>query len=237
MSMTASGKPYPLNKRNKADGRKLLAGILDNAAGAVVFDPQYRGVLDKLKFGNEGERQKRRAELPQMGDAIIQEMGEQIARVLRPMGHVFMWLDKFMLVGFDPTRYFGTASALQPVDVITWNKLTFGMGKRTRRCCEYLMVLQKEPTRAKDVWMDHGIRDVWDEKASYPTHPHSKPYELTRRLITSVTQRGDLVVDPCAGSFMTFDVCRHLNHHVDFLGCDILGAKNAPVQPKGGVTP
>jgi site-specific DNA-methyltransferase (adenine-specific) len=176
-------KPFPLNKRNRGDGRKLLAGILDRAAACVVFDPQYRGVLDKLGYGNEGERQKGRAALPQMPEAIITEMGEHIGRILRPMGHCFMWVDKFMVVGFDPTRYFGSGTDMRVVDVITWNKLTFGMGYRSRRCGEYLVCLQREPIRAKDVWKDHGIRDVWDEKASYPTHPHSKPYELTRRLV------------------------------------------------------
>jgi site-specific DNA-methyltransferase (adenine-specific) len=219
-------KPFPLNKRNRGDGRKLLAGILDKAVACTIFDPQYRGVMDKLGYGNEGARQKKRALLPQMPEAVITEMGEQIARITRPMGHVFMWVDKFMVVGFDPARYFGAACDLQVVDLITWNKLTFGMGYRSRRCCEYLVCLQREPTRAKGVWKDHGIRDVWDEKASYPTHPHSKPYELTRRLIRAVTMVDDLVVDPCAGSFMTFDACRAVG--VDFLGCDLLGAKNAP---------
>jgi hypothetical protein len=33
-------------------------------APLVFFDPQYRGVLDMLKYGNEGARQKGRFNLP-----------------------------------------------------------------------------------------------------------------------------------------------------------------------------
>ena len=49
------------------DGLEFLS-LLPGAAIPVAFlDPQYRGVLEKLKYGNEGElRGKRRAALAQM---------------------------------------------------------------------------------------------------------------------------------------------------------------------------
>ena len=49
---------YPLDTMNKADGLELLRSTPDNYTKLVIFDPQYRQVLDKLKFGNEGKRQK-----------------------------------------------------------------------------------------------------------------------------------------------------------------------------------
>jgi site-specific DNA-methyltransferase (adenine-specific) len=46
---------YQLNYKNLADGLDLLADINDSSIATAFFDPQYRGVLDKLKYGNEGK--------------------------------------------------------------------------------------------------------------------------------------------------------------------------------------
>lgn len=214
------------NRRNKGNGLRLLSRLGGESFKLVFFDPQYRAVLDKMNYGNEGERQKGRASLPQMPAEIIQGFGEHINRVLKPMGHCMLWADKFNVVGFDAGAIFGADHDMNVVDFITWNKLTFGMGYRSRCCGEYLIILQKSPKRAKGVWTDHGIRDVWNEKVSHPTHPHSKPYQLQRRLIECVTKPGDYVLDPCAGSFSVFDCARDAKRN--FLGCDLLGAKYAP---------
>jgi DNA modification methylase len=42
---------------------------------------------------------------------------------------------------------------------------------------------------------------------------------LINRLIGAVTLPGDLVVDPCAGSFVVLQECRRLGRK--FVGCDI----------------
>jgi DNA modification methylase len=50
-------------------------------------------------------------------------------------------------------------------------------------------------------------------------HPHQKPFFLIRTLIEATTQEGDLVVDPCAGSFIVLDACQSTGRK--FLGCDL----------------
>ena len=42
------------NARNTMDGLLMLKSLDDRCASLVWFDPQYRGVLDHLAFGNEG---------------------------------------------------------------------------------------------------------------------------------------------------------------------------------------
>ena len=84
---------------NTLDGRDLLASLDGDSAAACFFDPQYRGVLDRLAYGNEGKgRGRRRAELPQMGEDVIREFALGIARALRPSGHLFLWIDKAALI-------------------------------------------------------------------------------------------------------------------------------------------
>jgi len=208
------------NSRLKMDGLEFL-GMLPNDSVPVAFlDPQYRGILDKLSYGNEGEdRGKARSALQQMPEETISEFVGEIDRVLIPSGHLFLWLDKFHLgVGF---RQWLEGTALDIVDMVTWDKERMGMGYRTRRVAEYCFVLQKYPRRAKGVWKLHTITDVWREKITAKTHPHCKPVELQGQLIAAVSNEGDYVIDPAAGSFSVLEAA--VSQRRLFLGCDLEG--------------
>ena len=50
-------------------------------------------------------------------------------------------------------------------------------------------------------------------------HPHQKPRKLIKALIEAMTEEGDLIVDPCAGSFIVLEVCQATRR--EFLGCDL----------------
>lgn len=212
---------------NTGDGRDLLRALPADSVAAAFFDPQYRGVMDRLSYGNEGARQKGRAILTQMPEEVIQTFMGEIARVLRPQGHLFLWLDKYHLCeGVGP---WVSESGLAVVDMITWNKGRMGMGYRTRRQSEYLAVLQKPPQRAKDVWTDRAIPDVVTEivPRRKEAHPHRKPIDLQARLIAAVTHPGDIVIDPAAGSFSVLTSCQRLEDR-RFLGADL-----APMEGPG----
>lgn len=208
---------YKVNFRNRADGLDLMSAIADGTIAAAFYDPQYRGVLDRLQYGNEGSRQGERCNLPQMDEDMIKRFICEIDRVLKPSGHLFLWIDKFhLLEGF---QLWLTDTDLHIVDMITWDKGKIGMGYRTRRRSEYLIVLQKAPVRAKGIWTDHAIPDVWQEKVE-KVHAHSKPIELQMRLILATTQPGDYVLDPAAGGYSVLDACRQCGR--DCITGDIL---------------
>lgn len=208
---------YRLNFKNLADGLDLLKDINDGSVSVAFFDPQYRGVLDKLKYGNEGQaRGRARCGLQQMDEDTINRFINGIDRVLKASGHLFLWVDKFHLCQGVLSWLEGTE--LNLVDMVVWDKGKIGMGYRTRRRSEYLIVLQKSPVKAKACWTDHTIPDVWEEKVT-KTHPHSKPIELQRRLIAATTKDGDTVLDPADGSYSVFEACRLAGR--DFIGGDI----------------
>ena len=50
-------------------------------------------------------------------------------------------------------------------------------------------------------------------------HPHQKPRELIKALISATTNERDLIIDPCAGSFIVLEVCKESKR--EFLGCDL----------------
>lgn len=208
------------NAPQRMDAVDLMARLPARIARLVVFDPQYRTGLDKLKFGNEGERQKGRAALPQMDDDTIAFLLEEAERILHPSGHVAMWVDKFAIGSGQHLKYLRRCRDLRVVDLICWNKMDFGMGRRARCVSEYLVVIQKEPVRAKDIWIDHRLPDCWAEGRNPGRHPHAKPHVLTERIIRACTAKGDLVVDPCAGGYGVLDACRLSER--EFVGCDLL---------------
>jgi site-specific DNA-methyltransferase (adenine-specific) len=218
-----------LDAPNVREGQDFLASLPAAGFPLCIFDPQYRGLLDHTRYGNEGERQKGRSLLRQMTEADIRAFLAAIDRVLMPSGHLLLWTDKFHLCTGVAPWFAGTA--FETVDLIVWNKKRFGMGYRTRRVSEYLLIVQKAPRRAKGVWTRHDIPDVWDERlpqgsrsGAGPRPPHAKPIDLQSRLIEALTHEGEIVLDPAAGSYSVLAACRQVNRR--FLGCDVESAKH-----------
>lgn len=208
-----------LNKKLKIDGLDLLLQIPDETIKACFFDPQYRGILDKMNYGNEGQsREKRRIRMTQMNEDTIKLFIKRIDRVLMPSAHLFLWIDKYHLC--KGVQEWFTHTSLSTVDLIVWEKPNIGMGYRTRNKCEFLLVLQKAPIKVKDVWTVHNIPNVIKEKVTNKEHPHQKPITLQTRLIEAVTKKGDIVLDPAMGSGSILTAC--MNSHRNFIGGDII---------------
>lgn len=193
--------------------QQLLSQLTEQVP-LTFYDPQYRGVLDKLKYGDEGERQKDRVKFPQMDIEEIEQVLSMVIHATKSSGHILMWTDKYHLL----TGLFKFPDSVRLVDMITWDKGRMGMGYRTRRQTEHLLVFQKEPCRAKDIWKDRSIPDIWKEKVK--RGGHRKPVDLTRRLIKALTEEGDAVLDPCFSSGSVLTACRSTKRR--FIGSEIL---------------
>lgn len=213
-----TGSKYKCNFKNRADGLELLQDICNESVKVCFFDPQYRGVLDKLSYGNEGKgRGKARSSLEQMSEAVIIDFICEIERVLVPSGYLFLWVDTFHLCDWKGKWLENTG--MQVVDLITWDKEKMGMGYRTRRQSEYLIVIQKSPVRAKGTWTTHNIPSVWQEKILNKNHPHAKPVGLQLVLIEATTKENDFVLDPAAGGYSVLRACELMKRN--FIGGDI----------------
>ena len=208
-----------LNCSLEMDGLIFLSMLPSASFPIAFFDPQYRGILDKMKYGNEGkQRGKKRAKLSQMTEDVIKDFVNRIDKALMPSGHLFLWMDKFHLCqGF---KHWIDGTSLDVVDMVVWDKQRIGMGYRTRRTGEYLIVLQKQPRKAKGVWKSRNIPDVCPEAIGENNgHPHKKPIVLQTKLIEAVSNEGDIIIDPAAGSFSVMEAAH--NSGRNFLGCDI----------------
>jgi site-specific DNA-methyltransferase (adenine-specific) len=96
-----------------------------------------------------------------------------------------------------------------------------GMGAYFRSRGEFAFLLQKRPANSKK-FTNRAFPGIWDERSlpsQHRQHPHQKPFGLIKAIIAATTQKGDLVVDPCAGSFIVLEACRETGR--EFLGCDL----------------
>jgi site-specific DNA-methyltransferase (adenine-specific) len=208
---------FQVNKPQPGDALALLQSLSNSCTRLGFFDPQHRENLDKLKYGNEGERQHERFKLAQMSSEYIDACCCEFARVLMPSGYLMQWFNAFHLGSGAHLRL---AGALQVVEIIVWDNQRLGMGYRARRRGDYLVALQKPPIKARATWRTTPtIPDRWLEKVDRKRHPHIKPIGLISALIEATTSPGDLVVDPAAGSFTVMHAARQL--YRQFIGCDL----------------
>ena len=209
-----------INKPQKIDGLELLKNLADKSIPCVFFDPQYRGILDRQNYGNEGKsREVGRCNLQQMSENVIITFIKEINRVLRTSGHLFLWVDKFHLC--EGVKEWFEKTDLQIVDLVVWEKPRIGMGYRTRNKAEFLVVVQKKPLKAKGVWRVHNIPNVYKETSNRNGHVHAKPIELQKKLIEAVTHENEIVLDPAMGGGSVFQACLDTNRN--FIGGDING--------------
>jgi len=99
---------FALNIAQPGDALALLRSLPDSCTPLGFFDPQFRELLDRQKYGNEGERQSARAKLPAMSSDYIDAVCIEFARVVKPAGYLLRWIDKYCLCqgtisGFLPT--------------------------------------------------------------------------------------------------------------------------------------
>src|SRR3954467_14277584 len=153
-----------------------------------------------------------------MDERQIETFVAAAAARLMPSGHLLLWVDKFHLV--EGVAGWTAGTGLETVDHLVrargrvgtaddaaWARGRLGMGYRTRRASEHLLVLQKPPRRAKGAWRRHDIPDVWREPAEAGPAPRN-PVGLQAALIEAVTDPGEVVLDPAAGSYSVLEACR-----------------------------
>ena len=208
---------FERNVPQQGDALYLLVSQSDGCAALVITDYQHRHVMDYLALGNEGARQKGRFALPQMSSEYIDACEREISRLLKPSAYYARWMDT---TAIGEAHHLRVPNGLKTVDLIAWDSLKFGMGKRSRRRGDYLLIQQKPPIIASN-WTDHSIPSRWVKKVDRKLHKHprAKPPELTRRLIGAVTEVDDLVIDPAAGGFVVMRAALSMKR--EFIGVDI----------------
>jgi DNA modification methylase len=105
---------------------------------------------------------------------------------------------------------------------IVWVKNTFTLGRSDYQR-QYEPILYGWPEDKKHFWCgDRNQGDVWfiDKPHANDLHPTMKPVELVERAIENSSRRGNLVLDPFAGSGSTVIACENLGRKARVIELD-----------------
>ena len=226
-------KPY-----YDADGITIYHGdtlevleSIDISAHAVVTDPPYasgtRKEAQKSSSGamlRAGRFADRPIDLDQMTTTgfvwLIRQVGLRCYPML-PDGGSFLsfidWRQWPNLVGALETCNYRVQG------MVVWDKGSMGLGNGFRSQHELVC----HASKGVPTVVDRGLGNVLRHKRDQPTdHPSPKPPALLCDLLSVVTEPGDLVLDPFAGSGSTGVAC--MREGLRFVGCE-LGERYAEV--------
>jgi site-specific DNA-methyltransferase (adenine-specific) len=204
---------YLLNTKQSGEALELLNSLGDNSAGLVFLDPQYEPVRNVLSTNYP---------LSFQSDYQVLRILEQVQRILKPSSFCLLWVNKTLLGNDCIPLWLLKTPSLKIVDCLVWHKKNYlGLGNWLRSNAEFCFLIQKYPYNSK-LFKNRSFGNVWEENVLSPSKrklPHQKPRELIKALVEATTNQGDLIVDPCAGSFVVLEVCQELNRN--YLGVDL----------------
>ncbi len=204
------------------DALDFLGTLQPASVDLIVTDPAYSGMNQHLMLGKgrivgqydakgEGRWFDEFHDTPENYRKFL----AACHRVLRPDRHLFIMFDAFSMLTLAPTL----RESFDVKNVVTWDKVKFGMGHHFRRQTEFIVFASKGRRRLAR----RDIPDVWRIKrlhrASYPTQ---KPVELFEAMIASSKAAADTrftVCDPFVGSGSA--AIAALRQGADFIGCDV----------------
>lgn len=196
----------------EGDCLQRLKEIPTGSVAAVITDPPYssgtrreasKGVRKSMNRGETSEDWFATDCLTTNGFMwLMRECAVEWSRILKPGGHILCFIDWRMMPALSGAI---ESADLRNIGMLVWDKTYFGMGSYFRNQHELILHFTKgksaQPYR----------RDVGNVLSHKPVrngvHPTEKPVSLLETLVSVVTQAGDVVVDPFAGSGATGVAC------------------------------
>ncbi len=191
-----------------ADAREWLAEKQGANATAIIFDPPY-AVGTPVRGREDGAAGSVFAPFGFMHKTL-----SLCAGALKPGGVVFMFADWRRM---PDLTYIGTTVGLRAATCIAWTRNRPGTGGLFRSAWDPIMVMSRGTPDAVDRSAVKNV--IVADYQTKRTHPYQKPEAVFEALLPRICRRGDLVLDPFAGSGASRVVARRLGLAWD--GCDI----------------
>jgi len=138
----------------------------------------------------------------------------ECARILRPGGIVMIFADWRRMADLG---YLASITGLRPSTCVAWVRNRPGTGGLFRSSWDPILLVSRGVPDAID---RAAVRNV--VAADYPTkrkHPYAKPVEPFLHVMRRICRKGDLVIDPFAGSGVSRAAAESLG--LKWAGCDI----------------
>ena len=193
------------------DAVALLARLPDASVDLVITDPPYQSL--ELHRARGTTTRLTTDWFTTIPDEKLPELLEQVARVLRPDRHFYLFCDEVTADVIKKQQGIGgermpnggrrCASGLVYWKEIVWAKTTLdgakirgGTGYHYRAACERILFFEK----GKRALNDLGVPDVLMAPRPQVAGPAVKPASIIRTLVAQSSAEGELVVDPFCGS-------------------------------------
>lgn len=204
-----------------ADARDVLRMYQENSIDCIVTDPPFginlfkegQATGDARLAANQGTMYD---DDPQTIMNMLDEVFMHAAKLLKPNGHAYVF---FHMTRYEPTflmlrKHFGTCESTP----ILWIKNTPGIGDPNRS-----WVYAYEPcffiNRGRAMATPQAFNYLkYDTVQKNKIHPTEKPVQLLRHLISASCVKGEVVLDPFAGSGSTLVAA-------DQVGCRFIGVE------------
>ncbi len=189
-----------LNKIIHGDCIKVMQKMPCRCVDLIVTDPPYG---DNVAYGWNNKVIKNN-ENPLINCSALVEM----YRVLKLNSSLYLftnWKHYPFLTEFI-LRY----TKFKIRHLVVWKKHNFGLGWAFRHQYELILVLEKGRPKYK-LTNFSDVQTCSHINHNKTNHPHEKPIDLLKKMILHSSKKGDLVLDPFAGSGSTCKACEELD--------------------------
>src|SRR5690606_30384494 len=121
------------------------------------------------------------------------EFFKEAYRVLAKDRHFYLFCDQETMFVVKPLA---EAAGFRFWKPLVWDKQRIGMGYHYRSRYEFILFFEKGKRRLNDL----GVADIIRQPRVHRGYPAEKPVAVSSVLVRQSSERGELVVDPFAGS-------------------------------------
>jgi site-specific DNA-methyltransferase (adenine-specific) len=205
------------------DAREGLKTLEENSVDLIITDPPYgmdvleahRGKKSSSCFSQGAGLLEEDNSTEEKVKSLLLEIIPELARVLKPGSHLYMFFN-FELFEF-------LRNTLKASDfIVTGNPLIWIKNKTTTACSGFNYARSYEGILycIKPALLDGRLRRLGDDcrdtlefpvdHFSTKVHPFQKPVSLLSKLVCQSSHKGELVLDPFAGSGSTLIAARSM---------------------------
>jgi site-specific DNA-methyltransferase (adenine-specific) len=218
---TAPVLAEPSVRIERDDCLHFLQSLPDNSVDVITTDPAYSGMNRHLmlghgrivgKYSDAGDDDARWfAEFHDDPDNYAHFLRE-CHRVLRDDRHIYIMFDSYSLLTLAPL----VREVFDVKNVITWDKVSLGMGHYFRRRHELILFA----TKGRRKLSRRDLPDVWRVKRIHrAVYPTQKPVGVFEMMLKGSAEPGFVICDPFTGTGSA--AIAAMRAGCSFIGCDV----------------
>lgn len=205
-----------INKIYTGDNLSVMKDIPDNFIDLIYLDPPF---FTQTNWEKNGHKFDDKFEDINKYLEFMQPRLEEMYRILKPTGTIYLHADNHA-IHYLRIRMDDIFKNYQTM--IVWQRVSGVFGQKSKKVfsevSEYIIVYTKG---SEYTYNTQNRINIWTDinrlnKIDYPTQ---KPEKLLERIISSSTNKNDIVLDPFCGSGTTCVVAKKLGRN--YIGIDI----------------